>query len=135
VTPLLIAAGSAGVNIVLGVLLMGPLGHGGLALANSLAVSAEVLTLLFILRRRLGGVEGRQTLNGLGRVLVATLLMGLVISGVLALGQRAGAGALWMVAAGGMAGVLGYIGAGLLLGVQALRRLPAALLTGQLRSP
>jgi peptidoglycan biosynthesis protein MviN/MurJ (putative lipid II flippase) len=100
-----------------------------------LAVSAEVLTLLFVLRRRLGGVEGWQTLDSLGRVLVATLVMGLIIIGVLALGQRAGAGALWMVAVGGVAGVLGYIGVGLLLGVQALRRLPAALLTGQLRSP
>jgi putative peptidoglycan lipid II flippase len=135
VTPLIIATGSAAVNIALGILLMGPLGHGGLALSNSLAVSAEVLTLLFVLRRRLGGVEGWQTLDSLGRVLVATLVMGLIIIGVLALGQRAGAGALWMVAVGGVAGVLGYIGAGLLLGVQALRRLPAALLTGQLRSP
>jgi putative peptidoglycan lipid II flippase len=43
ITPLIIANGSGLVNVVLGLLLMGPLGHGGLALANSLAVTAEVL--------------------------------------------------------------------------------------------
>ena len=32
---------------------MGPLGFGGLALANSIAVTAEVLALTFVLRRRL----------------------------------------------------------------------------------
>jgi putative peptidoglycan lipid II flippase len=127
VTPLLIATGSAVVNIALGLWLMGPLGHGGLALANSLAVSAEVLTLLLILRRQLGGVEGRQTVRTLGRVSVATLLMGFAVAGVLALGQRAGVGAFWVVAVGGVTGASVYVGAGLLLGVQALRWLPGAL--------
>jgi putative peptidoglycan lipid II flippase len=128
VTPLLIAAASAAINILLGVLLMGVLGHAGLALANSLAVSAEVLVLLLVLRRRLGNVEGRQTLRALGRVLVATLLMGLVMGGVLGVGQRAGTGALEMVATGGLAGLVSYVAAGLLLGVDELRRLPATLL-------
>lgn len=127
VTPLLIAAASAGVNILLGILLMGALGHSGLALANSLAISAEVLVLLFILRRRLGSVEGRQTLQTLGRVLLATLLMGMVISGALALGRHQGLGAVWLVTVGGLAGGLSYIACGLLLGIRQLRHLPAAL--------
>jgi putative peptidoglycan lipid II flippase len=128
VTPLLIAAGSAAANILMGLLLMGPLGAGGLALANSLAVSGEVLVLLLVLRRRLGGVEGGRLLDALGRVLGATLLMAAAVSGVLALGQQAGVGVLPLVAAAGAVGALGYVGAGLLLGVQALRRLPATLL-------
>jgi putative peptidoglycan lipid II flippase len=128
VTPLLVAAGSAGVNIALGLALMGPLGHGGLALANSLAVSAEVLVLLFILRRRLGGVEGGQTLRALARVALATLLMVVVMLGVLRLERLSGAGVFWLVAAAGLAGLVSYVGAGLLLGVQSLYRLPAALL-------
>jgi len=128
VTPLLIAAGSAGANILLALLLMGPLGAGGLALANSLAVSGEVLVLLLVLRRRLGGVEGGRLLDALGRVLIATLLMAAAVSGVLALGQQAGVGVLPLVVAAGAVGALGYVGAGLLLGVQALRRLPATLL-------
>jgi putative peptidoglycan lipid II flippase len=55
ITPLLLAAASAAVNILLGLLLMGPLGFGGLALANSIAVTAEVIALYVVLRRRLGG--------------------------------------------------------------------------------
>jgi putative peptidoglycan lipid II flippase len=130
VTPLLVATGSAVVNVALGIWLMGPLGHGGLALANSLAVSAEVLVLLLILRRRLGGVEGWQTMHALGRVVAATFLMGVAVAGVLALGQRAGMGAFWLAAVGGAVGVLVYLVAGLLLGVRALRWLPGALLGG-----
>jgi putative peptidoglycan lipid II flippase len=129
-TPLLVATGSAGVNIGLAIALMGPLGHGGLALANSLAISAEVLVLLFILRRRWGSVEGRETLNTLVRVLAATLLMGLAIAGVLALGQAAGLGSLWLAAAGVIVGGVIYLASGLLLNVRALYRLPAALLGG-----
>jgi putative peptidoglycan lipid II flippase len=121
VTPLFVAAGLAAVNVILGVLLVRPMGHGGLALANSLAVSAEVFVLLFILRRRWGGVEGRQMLSALWRAIVATLLMGIAITGVLALSQRAGVGLFWTVASGGVTGVLVYATAGLLLGVRALR--------------
>jgi putative peptidoglycan lipid II flippase len=128
VTPLLIASGSAAVNIGLGIGLMGPLGHGGLALANSLAVSAEVLVLLAILRGRLGGVEGGRTLRSLGQVLLATLVMGLAVLGALRLGQRLGAGALWALVSGGAAGGLTYLGTGWLLHIEALHRLPAALL-------
>ncbi len=129
VTPLLVAAAWGAVNVALGVLLMGPLGHAGLALANSLAVSAEVLTLLLILRRRWGGVEGRQMLSATFRVIVATLLMGVIVTAVVGWGQRTSAGALWTVATGGVVGTAVYVGAGLLLGVQALRWLPDALPT------
>ena len=123
VTPLLVAVGSAVVNIGLALVLMAPLGHGGLALANSLAVSAEVVVLLFILRRRWGSVEGRETLRTIGRVLLATLLMGIAVAGVLALGRQAGLGSLWLVAAGGIVGAVVYLGAALLLGVRVLYRL------------
>jgi putative peptidoglycan lipid II flippase len=133
-TPLLVAVGSAVVNIGLAVVLMRPLGHGGLALANSLAVSAEVLVLLYILRRRWGSVEGRETLNTMGRVLLATLFMGLALGAVLMLGRRAGLGSFGLVMAGGMVGAIVYIGAALLLDVKALYRLPAALL-GDIKLP
>jgi putative peptidoglycan lipid II flippase len=128
ITPLLVATGSAVINIGLAILLMRPMGHGGLALANSLAVSAEVVVLLLILRRRWGGVEGRETLNTLGRTVVATLLMGLAMAGALALGRAAGFSSLGLVAAGGLVGGVVYLGAGLALNVRALYRLPGALL-------
>ena len=119
--------GSAAVNIGLGIVLTGPLGHGGLALANSLAVSAEVLVLLLILRRRLGGVEGKQTLQELIRVLVATVVMGGIISGVLILGRRTEANVIWTAAAGGAVGVAVYVAVSRLLGVRELYSMLAAL--------
>jgi putative peptidoglycan lipid II flippase len=127
-TPLLVAAASAAMNIGLGVGLMGPLGHGGLALANSLAISAEVTALLLILRRRWGSVEGRQTLWTLGRAGVAGLLMAVTISATLLIGRSVGLHAVWMVVIGGAAGMCAYIGAGFGLKIQALYHLPAALL-------
>jgi len=132
VTPLLVAIGSAAVNIGLAIVLMRPLDYGGLALANSLAISAEVMVLLLILRRRWGGVEGRETLNTMGRVLVATLLMGSSMAGILRLGQSAGLSSLWLVVAGGIVGGTVYLGAGYVLKVRALYSLPRALL-GQWR--
>lgn len=127
VTPLLLASGSAAINIALGILLMRLMGHGGLALANSLAVSAEVLALLLILRRRWEGVEGRRTLEALARVLGATLLMAIAVSGVRWIGQRAQTSAFWVVAAGGTTGVLVYGITGVLLDLPAFRRLASAL--------
>jgi putative peptidoglycan lipid II flippase len=128
VTPLIIATGSAVVNIALGVLLMQPLGAGGLALANSLAITAEVLVLMAILRRRWGGVEGRAILRSLVRVLMASLVMGAAVIATILLADQAGLGSLAVVVAGGAVGVATYVVAGLLLGVQELRRLPLALL-------
>jgi putative peptidoglycan lipid II flippase len=127
ITPLLIAAGSAAFNITLGVLLMGPLGHGGLALANALTISAEVLTLLIVLRRRWKGLDGRRILGTLWRILAATLVMTLIVLGALALGRRLGLGALLLLALGGAAGAGSYLAAGLLLRVQTLRWLWDAL--------
>jgi len=127
-TPLLIAAASAVVNIGLGISLMGPLGAGGLALANSLAVTAEVLVLLWFLRRRWGSVEGRKTLQELLRVLMATGAMAGVMLMILALANQADLGMLLTVTVAGPAGLAAYVLSGLLLGVGALRRLPLALL-------
>ncbi len=128
VTPLLVAAGSAGVNITLALLLMSLMGHGGLALANSLAVSAEVLVLLFILRRRLEGIEGWQTLRSFGRIFLATCVMSLAMLAVITVQQRLGTSVLWMVTTGGIVGVVSYLVAGLLLGIKSLYRLPTLLL-------
>ena len=55
---------------------MAPLGHGGLALANSVAVTLEVLALLILLQRRLGRVLDRDFGSLLARLLVASAAMG-----------------------------------------------------------
>ncbi|MBK7893632.1 MAG: murein biosynthesis integral membrane protein MurJ [Anaerolineaceae bacterium] len=54
---------------------LGWLPLGGLALGFSLSNVVEVLLLLWLLRRKLGGIQGQSLLNGLWRMGVATLLM------------------------------------------------------------
>ncbi len=48
---------------------------GGLALGFSISNVIEVLLLLWLLRRKMGGIQGFSLLNGLWRMAVATLLM------------------------------------------------------------
>ncbi|MBN1936584.1 MAG: murein biosynthesis integral membrane protein MurJ [Anaerolineae bacterium] len=127
VTPLLVAAGSAGFNIALGLALQGVMGHGGLALANSVAISVEVVALLLILRHRWKGVDGRQTLQSLLRILAATLVMGIVVYGVVWFGEQSGLGAFPLVIAGAAAGGLTYLLAALVLQVEGLRWVLQAL--------
>jgi len=78
-TPLGVAFAAMLVNVMLSLLLMRPLGHGGLALANSLAVTLEVTWLLLIARRRLGGIEGRALLTSVARFATGSAAMALVI--------------------------------------------------------
>jgi putative peptidoglycan lipid II flippase len=92
-----------------------------LALANSVAISIEVLALLLVLRRRLGGLEGRRILAAIARIAGATVLMALAVLGVLALGRSFELRALWLLLLGAGAGGAAYVGAGLLFGVEALR--------------
>ncbi len=58
---------------------LGWMPHGGLAAANSLATALEAATLLWLMRRRLGGLEGRYALTGLGQAALASLGMGLAL--------------------------------------------------------
>lgn len=53
--------------------------HGGLAAANSLATALEVLGLLYLMRRRLGGLDGRTLLQALTQGLGAAGLMGMAL--------------------------------------------------------
>ncbi len=127
VTPLLVAAGSAGLNIALGVALMKPLAHGGLALANSIAVTAEVGVLLALLSRQLGGIEGRETLGVLVRVTAASVVMAVVIGATQQVAGRAGAGELMAALLAAAAGAGVYFVVSFLLGVTELRDFVVAL--------
>ena len=131
ITPLLLAAGSAALNIVLGLLLMRPLGAPGLALANSVAVTLEVLALLCLLRPRLGGIEGRETAGQLARVLAATAVMAAAVVAVLAWAEQAGLSQLMSLALAGGAAAATYLAAALALRVRALGRFAAAVIGRQ----
>ena len=127
VTPLIIAVIFGVINILLALLLMRGMGHGGLALANSLAITAEVIALLVVLRRRIDGVDEAAILATFGRSLVASVVMAGVIYGIIALGSSA-LPTLVLVSVAGLVGVVVYIAAGLLLGMRTLSELPGVFL-------
>jgi putative peptidoglycan lipid II flippase len=92
---------------------------GGLALGISLSNLLETGVLLWLLRRRLQGIEGSALWSGLWRMSSAALLMGLAATGA----SRAVSGALWQSLAGVAAGGAAYLLAARLLGVEELAQL------------
>jgi putative peptidoglycan lipid II flippase len=79
VTPVKVAVVAMLANIVFSLLLMGPLKHGGLALALSLASTMQLVILILLLRRRIGGIEGRAVVSAMARSLLSSLIMALCI--------------------------------------------------------
>jgi putative peptidoglycan lipid II flippase len=67
---------SVGVNVAAALLLMGPLGHGGLALAASLGAYANLVLLALGARRRFGALDGRSIARSLARTALAALAVG-----------------------------------------------------------
>lgn len=126
-TPLVAAAIAMGFNALMAVALVGPLAHGGIALANAVAVSVEVGFLLLVARRRLPGMPLKR---------LATLaVQGSVAGGSMALAIAASALAgitspLPALAIGGAAAA-GYFGIMWIAGVEELRALPRRLRSGQ----
>ncbi|MEP6637990.1 MAG: murein biosynthesis integral membrane protein MurJ [Chloroflexota bacterium] len=91
VTPVAAAVGAVVVNSTLAVILVGPFGLPGIALAIAIAAWLEAAVLLAILHRRVPHFE----LRGLGRVAVEAIAGGVV------------AGVVGLVVLGGVASVLG----------------------------
>ena len=87
--------------------------HAGLALANSVATLLEMLGLLALIRRRMGGLEGQRMLVAVIRSGLASLAMGAVLLGWQA--ALPDAGYLIIGAGGVVLGVVVYLGAALLL--------------------
>jgi len=78
-TPVIIAVISIAANIVLGVVLMKPLGHGGLALATSLASILNLVLLVRALRIKLGSLGWRSIALSACRTLLSSVAMGLAV--------------------------------------------------------
>jgi putative peptidoglycan lipid II flippase len=56
------------------------LGHAGLALSTSIVALFGFLVLFEILRRRIGGVYGRELTAGIGKVIAASLIMAAIVA-------------------------------------------------------
>jgi putative peptidoglycan lipid II flippase len=78
-TPLKMAGFSILANIGLGVILMRPLAHGGLALATSLASILNLGLLVYALRNKLGALGWRSIARSFCKTLVSSLAMGGVV--------------------------------------------------------
>ncbi|MHC1782742.1 MAG: murein biosynthesis integral membrane protein MurJ [Anaerolineaceae bacterium] len=131
-TPVVIGVAAMSLNIIFSLLFsawftrIGWAPHGGLALANSLATALETVGLIYLMRRRLHGIEGATIWQVVIKSALAVVGMGLVLAGWLA---AAAVQPLWLQVTG--AGILG-VGAYYLL-LSLLRVPETALLSGMVR--
>jgi putative peptidoglycan lipid II flippase len=77
-TPVKIAALSVFTNIIFSFILMGPLRHGGLAFANAIASAVNFTVLFYLLRKRLGNVDGRKIIRSFIKTAAASAAMGVL---------------------------------------------------------
>jgi len=75
-TPVQISVAAVLVNAVLNVVLARLFGYRGLALGTSIAALFNAVSLLWLLRRRLGGLDDRRILTSFSRIAMASLAMG-----------------------------------------------------------
>ncbi|MCS6962646.1 murein biosynthesis integral membrane protein MurJ [Thermoflexus sp.] len=78
-TPVGVGVGAMALNIALSLAWIGPLGHGGVALANTVATTLEGILLLVLLARRLEGLEAHRWGRAVGQAGAATLAMSLAL--------------------------------------------------------
>jgi putative peptidoglycan lipid II flippase len=130
-TPVFIGAAAMSLNLVFSLIFSalfernGLAPHGGLALANTLATALEMGGLLYLMRRRLSGLDGRNILTGTLQAVAAAFLMTFGLWGWLKLTANQ---PVWFVALGGV--VLGgglYILGTLAFGVKEARGLARSL--------
>jgi len=125
VTPVVVGTIMTVFFIGLNYLLIRPefnLRHGGLALATSIVAILNMLAMLIILRRRIGGLNGKLITNSFVKVLIATALMAgaswavkEMVAQMIDVSRMSGA--FLQVAIAGGVGVLIYAGAVILLKV------------------
>ncbi|MFZ5641828.1 MAG: murein biosynthesis integral membrane protein MurJ [Bacillota bacterium] len=112
-TPVILAAVSVAINIVLDIALVRMMGVGGLALGSALATAINMVLLYGFLSRKLGGLALGENLLTVGKVIAAALIMAPVtyftgswLENVLDTGARTGQ--LLQIGITGAAGVLVY---------------------------
>ena len=121
--PVAVSAGSMAINIVAALLLVGPAGFRGLALAPSLAALANGGVLFLLLRAELHGLGGRRLAVAAVKVLAASAVMARVATEVarvlaeLAPGNHVMVQTLHVAAAIG-AGTAALVGMAKLLGIE-----------------
>jgi len=89
------------VNAVSAIALMGPMAHGGLALASSIGTFAHLAGLVWVARRHFGPIGGRALVTSTGRILVACVPLAawcVLARWVIPMGGGSGVTAAWLAA-------------------------------------
>ena len=73
--PVLASGAGVIINIGLNLFLVRVLGHKGLALGTAIAALSNAAILLWLLHRRLGGIDGRRLATALSKIALASLVM------------------------------------------------------------
>ena len=82
ITPAKVGICAVIVNVLLNLMLMYHLGAGGLALATSIAAFFNAFWLFYLLRKKLGYIDGRRMASSLVRVCAVSLFMGVICYGL-----------------------------------------------------
>ncbi|ABO51600.1 integral membrane protein MviN [Desulforamulus reducens MI-1] len=132
-TPVKLMFVTVTVNLIFSLLLIGPLKHGGLALANSIASLINTVMLAWFLNKRIPGMWNASAVKFLCQTILATAIMAVVAWGVdsAARGVFASYGTLGLaiqVAAAISTGLLAFV-----LAVFLLRMEEVTMLTGYTR--
>ncbi|HEY6009190.1 MAG TPA: lipid II flippase MurJ, partial [Geobacteraceae bacterium] len=114
-TPVLVAFVAFVLNLLFSLMLMGPLRHGGLALASTLSALCQLALLLSLLRRRIGPFGGRGIVVAGARAVLASLPMAMAVFWAIRLVDWSVAGHK-LIKAGVMGGTV-VCGAGIFVGV------------------
>ncbi len=132
-TPALVGTAAMTLNVILSLGLsalfarIGWMPHGGLALANSLATAIESAVLLWLMNRRLQGLDLARIRRGLLATVLASAMMTLIVFAWMAVMEGY---ASWILGIGGVAlGGVAYWLAALLLKAPEARQLPKLLLS------
>ena len=121
-TPVIASALNLVTFVGMGLALMGPMQHAGLAAATTFAAVVQLAALLWLLRRQSGGLGLREVVRSLARVVVASAAMGFVVALMARLGD-------WSLGGNDPRNLGAYLatilaGAGTYLTVAALLRAP-----------
>jgi putative peptidoglycan lipid II flippase len=77
-TPVVVSVTSVALNLVLNIILFRVMGFRGLALGTAIAAAFNALTLLVLLRGRVGGLDGRRLAVASIKITIAAAIMGVV---------------------------------------------------------
>jgi len=104
-TPVFIGIAAMSLNVLFSFLFsaffrqIGWMPHGGLALANTLATGLEMVGLVLIMRKRMGGLKGKRIWAGFFKAALAGLLMAIALWGWISGGGR---DSVWILGLGGI---------------------------------